>query len=106
MNANKNYIQTSSPSAHVMYYKIAVIKTLRTEKLLWKLPVIDILFYTILQFTNTTDFSFDKRAADGFISFLTENPLPTALYIAVIITGILFDKAGGCISCICPPGKR
>ncbi len=97
MNANKNYIQTASPSADVMYYKIAVTKTLRTEKLLWKLPVIDVLFYIILQFTNTSDFSFDKRAADGFISFLTENPLPAALYVAVIITGILFDKAGNAL---------
>lgn len=97
MNANKNYIQTASPSAHIMYYKIAVTKTLRTEKLLWKLPIIDVLFYIILQFTNTSDFSFDKRAADGFISFLTENPLPAALYVAVIITGILFDKAGNAL---------
>ena len=42
MNANKNHIQTAGSSAHIMYYKIAVTKTLSTEKLLWKLPIIDI----------------------------------------------------------------
>lgn len=94
MNANKNHIQTPGSSAHIMYYKIAVTKTLRTEKLLWKLPIIDVLLYIISQFTNTTDFSFVKQVAGGFISFFAENSLPAALYVAVIITGILFDKAG------------
>ena len=93
MNANKNHIQTAGSSAHIMYYKIAVTKTLSTEKLLWKLPIIDILLYIILQFTNTADFSFVKQVAGGFISFFAENSLSAALYVAVIITGILFDKA-------------
>ena len=70
MNANKNHIQTAGSSAHIMYYKIAVTKTLSTEKLLWKLPIIDVLLYIILQFTNTTGFSFVKQVAGGFISFL------------------------------------
>ena len=43
MNANKNHIQTAGSSADIMYYKIAVTKTLSTEKLLWKLPIIDVL---------------------------------------------------------------
>ena len=97
MNANKNHIQTAGSSAHIMYYKIAVTKTLSTEKLLWKLPIIDILLYTTLQFTNTADFSFDKQVAGGFISFFAENSLSAALYVAVIITGILFDKAGNAL---------
>lgn len=97
MNANKNHIQTAGSSAHIMYYKIAVTKTLSTEKLLWKLPIIDVLLYIILQFTNTADFSFVKQVAGGFISFFTENTLPAALYVAVIITGILFDKAGNAL---------
>lgn len=97
MNANKNHIQTPGSSAHIMYYKIAVTKTLSTEKLLWKLPIIDVLLYIISQFTNTTDFSFVKQVADAFISFFTENSLPAALYVAVIITGILFDKAGNAL---------
>lgn len=97
MSENKNHIQTADPSAHIMYYKIAVTKTLSTEKLLWKLPIIDVLLYIISQFTNTTDFSFVKQVAGGFISFFAENPLPAALYVAVIITGILFDKAGNAL---------
>ena len=97
MNANKNHIQTAGSSAHIMYYKIAVTKTLGTEKILWKLPIIDILLYIISQFTNTADFSFDKQVAGGFISFFTENSLPAALCVAVIITGILFDKAGNAL---------
>ena len=48
MNANKNHIQTAGSSAQIMYYKIAVTKTLSTEKLLWKLPIIDVLLYLIL----------------------------------------------------------
>ena len=79
MNTNKNHIQTAGSSAHIMYYKIAVTKTLSTEKLLWKLPIIDVLLYIILQFTNTTGFSFFQQVAGGFISFFTENPLSAAL---------------------------